>query len=282
MRQLRGRAAIVTGASRGLGTYISRALAEEGVNLALMARSAEELERVAAEMRALGGRATAIAGDVTSADDRRRAIEAALAEYGRADILVNNAGIEDTAHFELQPAGEIAATIEVNLTAAMLFAREVIPVMLERKAGHIVNMASLAGKVPVPYSAPYAASKAGLIGFTESLRMEFRKRGVSASAVCPGLVSEAGMYVQMQQDAGVKESFLAGTVTPAKVASDVVKAIKRDRPEMLVYRGPGRLVSAIAEGAPGVFERVFPVFGTTGMFGKIADAREKQRERTGD
>ena len=125
---------------------------------------------------------------------------------------MNNAGIEDTAHFELQPAEEIAATIDVNLTAAMLFAREVIPVMLERKAGHIVNMASLAGKVPVPYSAPYAASKAGLIGFTESLRMEVRKRGVSASAVCPGLGSEAGRYVQMKQDAGLKESFLAGTV----------------------------------------------------------------------
>lgn len=281
MRDLRGRTAIVTGASRGLGQYIARALAAEGVNLSLAARSASELERVAEEVRALGVRAIAVPGDVTSAADRARLVEATLAEFGRIDILVNNAGIEVTAHFERQSEDELARTIEVNLTSAILLTRQVVPVMLERKAGHVVNMASLAGKVPVPYSVPYAASKAGLIGFTESFRNEFRKRGVSASVVCPGLVSEAGMYVQMQQDAGVKENFLAGTVTPKKVSSDVVKAIKRDRPEMLVYRGPGRLVSAFAEAAPGVFERVFPVFGTFTLFRKIADARERQGGKTG-
>jgi short-subunit dehydrogenase len=251
------------------------------VNLSLAARSASELERVADEMRALGVRAIAVPGDVTSAADRARLVEATLAEFGRVDILVNNAGIEVTAHFERQSEEELARTIEVNLTSAILLTRQVVPVMLERNAGHVVNMASLAGKVPVPYSVPYAASKAGLIGFTESFRNEFRKRGVSASVVCPGLVSEAGMYVQMQQDAGVKENFLAGTVTPGKVASDVVKAIKRDRPELLVYRGPGRLVSAFAEAAPGVFERVFPVFGTFTLFRKIADAREKRGEKAG-
>ncbi len=278
MKQLRNRTAILTGASRGLGPYIGRALAAEGVNLVLAARSAGDLERVAEEMRALGVRAIAVPGDVTVAEDRRKLVEAAVAEFGRIDILVNNAGIEVTAHFERQAAEELAATIDVNLTSALLLTREVIPVMLEKKAGHIVNMASLAGKVPVPFSVPYAASKAGLVGFTESLRGEFRKRGVSASVICPGLVSEAGMYMQMQQDAGVKENFLAGTVTPKKVASDVVKAIRRDRPEMLVYRGPGRVVSAFAEAAPGLFERVFPVFGTGTLFRKIAEAREKQRE----
>ncbi len=281
MRDLRGRTAIVTGASRGLGPYIARALAAEGVNLVLGARSAGDLERVAEEMRTLGVRAIAVPGDVTVAEDRRRLVEAAVGEFGRIDILVNNAGIEVTAHFERQSEEELAQTISVNLTSAILLTRQVIPVMLEKKAGHIVNMASLAGKVPVPYSVPYAASKAGLVGFTESFRNEFKKRGVSASVICPGLVSEAGMYVQMQQDAGVKENFLAGTVTPGKVAADVVKAIKRDRPEMLVYRGPGRLVSGFAEAAPGLFERVFPVFGTFTLFRKIADAREERRERAG-
>lgn len=281
MRDLRGRTAIVTGASRGLGPYIARALAAEGVNLVLGARSAGDLERVAEEMRTLGVRAIAVPGDVTVPEDRRRLVEAAVGEFGRIDILVNNAGIEVTAHFERQSEEELAQTINVNLTSAILLTRQVIPVMLEKKAGHVVNMASLAGKVPVPYSVPYAASKAGLVGFTESFRNEFKKRGVSASVICPGLVSEAGMYVQMQRDAGVKENFLAGTVTPGKVAADVVKAIKRDRPEMLVYRGPGRLVSGFAEAAPGLFERVFPVFGTFTLFRKIADAREERREKAG-
>jgi short-subunit dehydrogenase len=254
---------------------MARSLAAEGVNFAVAARSAAELEATAATLRDLGRRAIAVTCDVGSADDRRRLIDATLAEYGRIDILVNNAGIELTAHFENQPDDEIARVVEVNLTAAMHLARAVVPAMLERKTGHIVNVASLAGKVPVPFSVPYAASKAGLIGFTRSFRSEFKKRGVSASVICPGLVSEAGMYKDMQDQSGVKENFLAGTVSPAKVASDVVKAIKRDRPEMLVYRGPGRLVTGLAELTPGVFERVFPMFGTNKLFEDIADAREK-------
>lgn len=275
MRKLNNRVAILTGASRGLGPYMARALAAEGMHLVLAARSQPELEEVAAQIRSLGRKATVVTCDVVSAGDRQRLVEAALAEHGRIDILVNNAGIELTAHFEKQPADEVARVIEVNLTAAMHLAQAVLPPMLQRKSGHIVNIASLAGKVPVPFSIPYAASKAGLIGFTESFRAEFRSRGVSSSVICPGLVSEAGMYKDMQDQSGVKENFLAGTVTPAKVASDVVKAIKRDRPEMLVYRGPARLVSGMAELTPGVFERLFPLFGTTKLFEDIADAREK-------
>lgn len=275
MRKLTNRVCILTGASRGLGPYMARALAAEGMNFVLAARSAPELEAVAEEIRGLGRKAIAVTCDVVSADDRRRLVDAALAEFKRVDVLVNNAGIELTAHFERQPDEEIARVIEVNLTAAMHLARAVLPPMLERKSGHIVNIASLAGKVPVPFSIPYAASKAGLIGFTESFRSEFRKRGVSASVICPGLVSEAGMYKDMQDQSGVKENLLAGTVSPSKVASDVVKAIKRDRPEMLVYRGPGRVVSGLAELTPGVFERVFPLFGTNKLFEDIADAREK-------
>lgn len=275
MRNLKNRVCVLTGASRGLGPYMARSLAAEGVNFAVAARSATELEATAATLRELGRQAIAVTCDVGSAADRQKLIDATLGEYGRIDILVNNAGIELTAHFENQPDDEIARVVEVNLTAAMHLARAVVPAMLERKTGHIVNVASLAGKVPVPFSVPYAASKAGLIGFTRSFRSEFKKRGVSASVICPGLVSEAGMYKDMQDQSGVKENFLAGTVSPAKVASDVVKAIKRDRPEMLVYRGPGRLVTGLAELTPGVFERVFPLFGTNKLFEDIANARER-------
>ena len=275
MRKLKNRVAIVTGASRGLGPYMARALSAEGVHLALAARSTAELEAVAQEIRDNGGRAIAVTCDVTTEADRKALIDAALAEFGRVDILVNNAGVELTAHFENQPEEEITRVIEVNLTAALNLAHAVLPPMLERKSGHVVNIASLAGKVPVPFSVPYATSKAGLIGFTRSFRSEFKKRGVSASVICPGLVSEAGMYKDMQDQAGVKENFLAGTVSPAKVASDVVKAIRRDRPEMLVYRGPGRMITGIAEFMPGVFERVFPVFGTNKIFEDIADARAR-------
>jgi short-subunit dehydrogenase len=276
MRALSNRTAVLTGASRGLGPHMARALAAEGMNLVLAARTADALEEVASEIRALGRRALPVACDVVSADDRQKLVHAAVADFGGIDVLVNNAGIELTAHFETQPEDEIARLINVNLTAAMQLTRLVLPGMLQRKSGHIVNISSLAGKVPVPFSISYAASKAGLIGFTESFRSEFRRRGVSASVICPGLVSEAGMYKDMKDQAGVKENFLAGTVTPKKVASDVVKAIKRDRPEMLVYHGPGRLVTGLAELTPGMFERTFPVFGTNKLFQDIAEARDKE------
>ena len=277
MRKLGNRVAIITGASRGLGPYMARALSAEGMRLVLAARSLPELETVAADIRGAGGKAIAVQADVLSADDRKRLVETAKAEYGRIDVLVNNAGIELTAHFEDQPEEEIASVIDVNLTSAMLLARLVTPIMLEKKSGHVVNVASLAGKVPVPFSIPYAASKAGMIGFTESYRSEFRKRGLSASVICPTFVSDAGMYQEMQDRGGVKANFLTGVVSPEKVAKDVVKAIKRDRPEMIVYRGPGRVVAGLSELAPGLFERVYPVFQTNKVFGQLADARDKQQ-----
>lgn len=277
MRKLGNRVAIITGASRGLGPYMARALSAEGMRLVLAARSLPELETVAVDIRDAGGKAIAVQADVFSADDRRRLVETAKAEYGRIDVLVNNAGIELTAHFEDQPEEEIASVIDVNLTSAMLLARLVTPIMLEKKSGHVVNVASLAGKVPVPFSIPYAASKAGMIGFTESYRSEFRKRGLSASVICPTFVSDAGMYQEMRDRTGVKANFLTGVVSPEKVAKDVVKAIKRDRPEMIVYRGPGRVVAGLSELAPGLFERVYPVFQTNKVFGQLADARDKQQ-----
>jgi short-subunit dehydrogenase len=246
------------------------------MRLILGARSLDELEKVAADIRAAGGTATAVRCDVTSAADRQALVDAAMAEHSRIDVLVNNAGIELTAHFETQPEEEIASVIDVNLTSALLLTRLVVPIMLERKAGHVVNISSLAGKVAVPYSIPYATSKAGMIAFTESFRSEFKKRGLSASVICPTFVNEAGMYQDMQERAGVKANLMAGATSPAKVAANVVTAIKRDRPEMLVYRGPGRLVTGFAELAPGLFERVYPVFGTNKVFGQLADARDRE------
>ena len=280
MRQLVGRTAIVTGASRGIGIHIARALALQRMNLVLAARSEVDLEQVAAQMRALGTKVLAVRCDVANEADRAELVRRAEAEFGEIDVLVNNAGIESTFPYDRQSPAEIEQIITVNLTAPMLLTRAVLPGMVSRKRGHIVNIASLAGKVGVPYGLPYAATKAGLIHFTESLRSEFRGTGVSGSVVCPGFVSEAGMYDDMTKLSGVKASRLAGTSTPAKVAAAVVKCTRRDRPEMIVNPGPMRVLSAIAELAPGMFERVFPLFGANALFKKVAienEARAKAK-----
>ena len=229
MRKLKGRVAILTDASPGLGVEVAPSLASQGVNLVLAARSVPELEVVASEIRDLGVQVLVVPCDVTSESDRIRLVEATIAEFGRCDILVNNAGIESTAFYEQQPAEGIAQLIQVNLVSAMLLTHAVLPHMLERKRGHIVNMASLAGKVPVPYSVPYSTSKAGMIAFTEGIRNEYKGRGVSASVICPGFVSEAGMYADWEKETGRRASFLAKPVTPQRVAANVITAIKRDR-----------------------------------------------------
>ncbi len=273
--RLANRIAIVTGASRGLGPYVARALAAENCAVVLAARSLPELESVAESVRAMGVKAVTVTCDVTTAADRQRLVKAAMDEFGRVDVLVNNAGIELTAPFEKQDESEIEQVINVNLTSAMLLARAVLPGMLERKAGFIVNMSSLAGKLGTPYSSPYAASKAGLILFTRSLRAELKGRGVSASAICPTFVSDAGMYDQMQKDTGMHAPFLTGVCTPEAVAKATIKSIKRDRPEMLVRVGPTRPIVAWQEATPGLFERLYPLFGANKIFKEVALKRAK-------
>jgi len=220
-----------------------------------------------------------VACDVADGDSRRSLVSAATAEFGRIDILVNNAGIEVTAHFEDQDDEELDRIIRVNLIAPMQLTRLVLPGMLERKRGHIVNIASLAGKVPVPYSSPYAASKAGLIAFTEGLRAELQGTGVSASAICPGFVADAGMYADWERQTGTKASFLAGTVKPERVARDVVKAIRKNRPEMLQFWLPARPTAVLAELAPGTFEKIYPIFGVKNTYQKIADRRREEKRK---
>ncbi len=191
--------AIVTGASRGIGVYIARALAEEGANLSLAARSADELEQVRAEMEALGVEVIATICDVAVREDRARLIERTEAELGPIDILINNAGIERVRRFETAPDSDFTDTLAINLEAPILLTRAVVPGMLARKRGHVVNIASGAGKVGVAYGTSYCASKHGLVGFTHALRAEYEKSPVGFSVVCPGFVTDAGMYDRWEQ-----------------------------------------------------------------------------------
>ncbi len=277
MHQIAGKVAIVTGASRGLGPIIARALARRGMDLALAARSADELQQVADSIAKLGVRTIAVTADVATESGRDELVKRTLAELGPIAVLVNNAGIENTAPYDEQDPAEIARIVEVNLIAPMLLSRAVLPSMLEHGEGHIVNMASLAGKVGLAYDIAYSSSKGGLIPFTEGLRAEYRGRGVSASVVCPGFVEDVGMYANFSAETGVKAGRMAGTSPPSKVASAVLRAIRRDVPEIIVNPGPMRLVSTFAELSPRAFERVFAVFGTKDMFRRAAEARKKEQ-----
>ena len=271
MKELRGTTAIVTGASRGIGVYIARALAEEGVNLSLTARSADELEQVRSEIESMGVKAIATVGDVSIAEDRARLIERTEAELGPIDVLVNNAGIERIRRFEESTVTDFTDTLAINLEAPILLTLAVVPGMLERRRGHVVNIASGAGKVGVAYGTSYCASKHGLVGFTHALRAEYDRSPVGFSVVCPGFVTDDGMYDRWAQH-GIHAPRIAGTSKPEKVASVVVDCIRKDRSEVIVNTPPVRPLVVLANMFPSITPKLLRRFGYTGTFEKVIAA----------
>ena len=199
-----------------------------------------------------------------------RLLERTQAELGPIDILVNNAGIETASHFESADEADIVRTIDVNLVSAMLLTRSVLPGMLERRRGHIVNIASGAGKVGVPYAVSYATSKHGLVGFTNSLRCEYHKGPIGFSVVCPGFVSDTGMYARWE-DRGVRAPKFVGRSSPTKVAEVVVSCIRKNRAEVLVNTPPVRPLVVLANTAPGLMPGVMKLLGYSRTFRRIAD-----------
>lgn len=250
MRDLAGRTALVTGASHGLGTYIARALAAERMNVVLAARSASELDTLAAELRKTGVQALPVPTNLAEAGAPKRLVNAAYNQFGAVDVLVNNAGVFLPKAFHDHDAAELEHHVRVNLVAPLVLTALVLPEMLLRGRGHIVNLGSLAGKAPPGFVEPYAATKAALIAFAAALRASYRSRGVSASAVTPGFVTEAGMYRTLQETTHVSAPRWLGTSTPEHVARAVVRAIKQDLPEVIVNPRPMRLILA--------FQQLFP------------------------
>ena len=272
MEQLRGRTALVTGASGGLGAHLARRLAREGMNLALAARREQELVALAGELEQLGVRAAALPADLSDLGQVDPLIERAEAALGPLDLLVNNAGVEIGGAFTVLTRAELTSTVDLNLTAPLLLTHRVLPGMLERRRGHVVFISSVAGKIGPAYNEPYAATKAGLIGLTQSLRAEYPHEPVGFSVVCPGFIAGDGMYQRMVEE-GVKSNRLMGETTVEKVTEATVRAIRRDLPEVIETGAPVRPMLALAQIAPGLVERVAPRFGVTEIFRRIAVAR---------
>ena len=184
-RELEGRRALVTGAGRGIGRAIALALAGAGLRITVAARTTAEVEDVAAQIRAAGGEATKSVCDVGDPN----ALAAMVAAAGQVDVLVNNAGIS--------PGGPVVGlsnetwdqVLHVNLTAPFQLIRAVLPGMIERRWGRIINIASTLAKTGAPYTAAYTASKHGLLGLTRSVALEVVRHGITVNAICPGYVN---------------------------------------------------------------------------------------------
>ncbi len=272
MKNINGKNALLTGGSRGLGPHIARSLAREGVNLALTARSEDGLKNTADDVAGPSIRVKYYPADITDHATRKKLIDDVKADFGTIDLLINNAGIEWVSAYTALSPETIEKMIQTNLISPMTITRLILPDMVSRGIGHIVTMSSLGGKKGSPYSATYAATKAGLIEWTMGLREELRHTGVSASVVCPGFVAESGMFAAYNK----RPPKITGETTPEKVAEAVLGAIKKDIGETIVNPGPVfpmRLLDAIH---PGIMTWILRNFGVYEFYRQQAEDNARE------
>jgi NAD(P)-dependent dehydrogenase (short-subunit alcohol dehydrogenase family) len=188
--RLRDRIAMITGSSRGIGRTTALAMADEGAHLVLLGLDSEGLRDVADRVEAAGRYALVCRADVSRPEEVRRAVDQALDRFGRIDILVNNAAITGpTAPLTDVSLAEWEHTLAVNLTGPFLCCRAVLPQMIERRSGRIINISSIGGRRAYPLRAPYAVSKAGLLMLTRTLAAEVGEHNIQVNAICPGPVA---------------------------------------------------------------------------------------------
>jgi short-subunit dehydrogenase len=275
VKLLAGQTVLLTGASGGLGAFMALALAGRRLKLALAAHPGVDLEKLRQSAEQHGCETVAYCCDLREPVQRRELLRRVERDLGPIDVLINNAGVEFTAFYHELTEENICEVLKVNLEAPMVLSRLVLPGMLERKRGHIVNISSLAGKAGPAFQEPYAATKAGLVAFTQSLRATYRGTGVGASAVVPGFV-EAGIYADLKQRSGCAAPALLGTSRPETVARTVIRVIERDIPEVIVNPIPMRPLLAFTALFPRLGAWVGEKAGANDFFRRVVEAQRSR------
>jgi len=224
MQSLKGKNALITGAGKGIGKAVALALAAEGTNVILLARTTADLETLAKEVETLGVKALVVTADISDITSVNQAVEKALATFGTIDILINNAGVGKFGTFlELSPE-DFENIIKVNLFGTYYATRAVLPGMIAQQSGDIINISSTAGLRGAAVTSAYSASKFAVMGLTESLMQEVRKHNIRVTALTPSTVA-----TDMAKDLNLTDGNPDKVMQPEDVAELIVAQLKLNK-----------------------------------------------------
>ncbi|HUI66051.1 MAG TPA: SDR family NAD(P)-dependent oxidoreductase [Bacteroidota bacterium] len=262
---LKGKVAVITGASAGIGEALAYRLAAEGASLVLASRRRDRLQAVVSRVKGGNGAALGVPTDITVRAEAEALVSAAVAAYGRIDILVNNAGRGHFTQIEDTTDEMIRSMFELNVFSLWYTTRPALRHMRRQGSGHIINVASMAGKLGFPFNSAYVAAKHACVGFTLALRQELLETGIHASVVCPGSVrtewasvTEGGPMIEMFSASGPLVKRIAaerqialppieGVVSPEAVAEKIVECVYKPVAEVYTHKGSVEFLRLAAE-----------------------------------
>jgi short-subunit dehydrogenase len=258
MRELRGKTALVTGASSGIGRAIAMRLAAEGVHLFLADINEVGLAKVVGELQPTGVEVIGRRCDVAEPREISATVAEILNRWGGVDILVNNAGITYYGRTERMSAEHWDKLVRVNLLSHIQFTRELLPSLLARPEAHVLNVCSMFGLVGMPKLTAYTTTKFAMVGFSDALRAEYGRDGLGVTALCPGFV-DTNLFASAPLGESQKEAKIPPAIfctTPEKVARAAVRAIRRDR-RIVVISPWAKFLVTTKRLVPGVMDFVF-------------------------
>jgi NAD(P)-dependent dehydrogenase (short-subunit alcohol dehydrogenase family) len=271
---VRGKRVLITGASGGIGQYLCHELAQAGAKMFLVAYPGVALKTLAGEIAAKGAPQVAyLEADVADPEQRQKIASMAAAEFGGVDILIHNAGVEYTALFDHLDEAKHLQVLRVNLEGPMMLTRLLLPGMLAQGGGSILLMSSLAGKAGPACQEPYAASKAGLLAFGQSLRASYGHRGIRVTGIAPGFVA-AGIYERLEKQTGQHAPSLLGVSRPEAVVKAMWRALETNAPEILVNPLPVKPLFLINLLWPSLGEKLVKLTGAHAFFNEAAERLE--------
>jgi short-subunit dehydrogenase len=259
MATLAGKVAVITGASSGIGLACARALAADGAAVVLGARRADRLDEAVAAITASGGRAAALAIDVSREADVNALVELARTSFGRVDIMICNAGFGFYGTLEETPVAIMQRMMDVNYMGTFLGARAALPIFRAQQSGHLIFVSSIVGRRGIAFMGGYGASKAAQSGLAESLRTEFAGTAIHVSCVYP-ISTRTEFHDAMSRDYGHQVSGLGPRQSVEDVARAIVACVHRPRPEVYPH-GKSRALAILSLVAPAFTDRFVRKFG---------------------